>query len=632
MHLEGKSNYARLDSMDESEIYLKCISREMSQVGSDFFKMYSDEENRNLEAKLDILSERVKKKLDQMKEEEDKKEEKDKKKDTKKFKERLTRYYRFFEYRKQKLKAMHQPEYGSDKTYKEELKKIIYVKLSDIEEEELEEIADKDLMNEEKNKKLLIKFMDSYSNDIWDAAVGIYQTFADNEEMLELKKYISLINELCYKKESADYSYLERTYSELLERKKKTNQKKISQEGISEEYVTEEYLRITYDDPYKTLKRLAMIKLKNYANKHYDVIEHYSNKFLKMEEEGILKILLLENNELPVRMRVVRANTQKILRMVLNTVYSYLFNIEISDHPVLAKKSKKSLTYGELRILSFLRNPLFTDEEFKKREISLEDRQNRDTVDYSIMRVLEIFNSFVKDPVSIDKLIITHKYTCDVWKNGSKYLYFYTLHNQEHAIVLIQNIVKLIHAIDFFKISGVDYYILFLACYLHDISMVKIPAFDSFLLDTNEADQLAKELWDNFNEEFMHIDSSEKKISEMETKKDETKGDEEDYKSQEMEPDILSVKKYMLSSYKKLDGYFESSVRERHASDSAAEIRQRAEIRYLDTPMRELVVQVIFQYSDEEISRFDEIIHSMAHLIIEFSQGGGFDNTDNQYG
>ena len=116
-----------------------------------------------------------------------------------------------------------------------------------------------------------------------------------------------------------------------------------------------------------------MIKLKNYANKHYDVIEHYSNKFLKMEEEGILKILLLENNELPVRIRVVRANTQKILRMVLNTVYSYLFNIEISDHPVLAKKSKKSLTYGELRILSFLRNPLFTDEEFKKREISLED-------------------------------------------------------------------------------------------------------------------------------------------------------------------------------------------------------------------------------------------------------------------
>ena len=54
----------------------------------------------------------------------------------------------------------------------------------------------------------------------------------------------------------------------------------------------------------------------------------------------------------------------------------------------------------------------------------------------------------------------------------------------------------------------------------------------------------------------MHIDSSEKKISEMEQKKMRQR-DEEDYKSQEMEPDILSVKKYMLSSYKKLDGYFE---------------------------------------------------------------------------
>ena len=38
---------------------------------------------------------------------------------------------------------MHQPEYGSDKTYKEELKKIIYVKLSDIEEEEWKKLLTK---------------------------------------------------------------------------------------------------------------------------------------------------------------------------------------------------------------------------------------------------------------------------------------------------------------------------------------------------------------------------------------------------------------------------------------------------------------------------------------------------------
>lgn len=160
------------------------------------------------------------------------------------------------------------------------------------------------------------------------------------------------------------------------------------------------------------------------------------------------------------------------------------------------------------------------------------------------MRVIEIFYSFVKEPVRIDNLIVTHKYICDVWKNGSKHLYFYTLHNQEHAIVLIQNIVKLINTIDFLKISSIDYYILFLACYLHDISMVKIPACDSFLLDTDKADELAKTLLDSYNEEF--------------NKANLTKN------VQGNDIDILSVKKYMLDSYRKIDNYFEEAVRSKH--------------------------------------------------------------------
>ena len=281
-----------------------------------------------------------------------------------------------------------------------------------------------------------------------------------------------------------------------------------------------------YDDPYKSLKQLVQIKLKLYANKHYEVIDNFCKDFQKMQNEDILKFLLDNENGLFNKMKVVCANTQRTLRMVMNAIYSYLFNVEISDQPILAKNSKKGLTYGELRILSFLRNPLFNIEEFQKREILLDNGQNEHTVDYSIMRVIEIFYSFVKEPVRIDNLIVTHKYICDVWKNGSKHLYFYTLHNQEHAIVLIQNIVKLINTIDFLKISSIDYYILFLACYLHDISMVKIPACDSFLLDTDKADELAKTLLDSYNEEF--------------NKANLTKN------VQGNDIDILSVKKYML--------------------------------------------------------------------------------------
>lgn len=616
VHLDGKSNYTRLDNLDDSEVYLKCISREMSQAGSDFFRMYSDEENRNLEEKLDVLSKQVKAKRDQLVEEKSQKRdsgnedaiEKDED-DTQKFEKRLTRYYRFFEYRKQRLVAMHQPENGSDEDYKKELEKIIYSELS---EEDMED-----------DEKILQAFMNSYGADIWDAAIGMYQTFADDKEQNVLKNYILKINELCYGKASVEFSYLECTYRDLL-RNEEENDYSV-EEDIFEEtlkrYMTEEDLRDIYNDPYKTLKYLARVRLKRYANKHYEVAEDYSSKLLKKTDEEILKILLSENEKLPSRLRIVCASTQKIIRMVLNTVCSYLFNVEVSNHPVLAQNSKKALTYGELRILSFVRNSLFTIEEFRKREILLDDKQNKDTADYSIMKVLEIYHSFVKDPVSIDKLIITHKYTCDVWKNGSKHLYFYTLHNQEHAIVLIQNIVKLIHAIDFLKISAIDYYILFLACYLHDISMVKIPALDSFLTDTNEADELAQELLDEFNKELQK-DNLEEKITENEIK--------EKQNLYEDELDILSVKKYMLESYKKLDEYFEKKIRGRHAIDSSSEIRQRTEIKYLDMPMRELVAEVseahgadernIYSIKSNASSRlmsikFDKILLRLADLL-----------------
>lgn len=34
----------------------------------------------------------------------------------------------------------------------------------------------------------------------------------------------------------------------------------------------------------------------------------------------------------------------------------------------------------------------------------------------------------------------------------------------------------------------------------------------------------------------------------------------------------------------------------------------------------------IYQYSEEDIKKLEEIIRSTAHLIMEFSQEGGFDN------
>ena len=150
---------------------------------------------------------------------------------------------------------MRQPENKSTKAYKEELKEIIYGKeLLKGNNKILEKIQTKKRLSKKESKTVLECFVKSYSADIWTAAVGMYQIFADKHEIIKLRNYVVQIDELCFGERQTDFSYLEQTYRELIKR----------EEGISEEY-----LRILYDDPYKSLKQLVQIKLKLYANKHY---------------------------------------------------------------------------------------------------------------------------------------------------------------------------------------------------------------------------------------------------------------------------------------------------------------------------------------------------------------------------
>ena len=146
--------------------------------------------------------------------------------------------------------------------------------------------------------------------------------FCRRQRTEELEEYIDKIDKLCYGKKPVEYSYLRCVYRDLLSGRKENDYS-----GVSEEYMTEEEIRITYNDPYRSLKRLAMIRLKNYTNKHYEVADRYSCKLLEETDENILMKLLSEDTEkrIPAKFQVVCANTQKIIRMVINTIYSFLF-------------------------------------------------------------------------------------------------------------------------------------------------------------------------------------------------------------------------------------------------------------------------------------------------------------------
>ena len=603
----SKSSFIRLDQLDESEIYLKCVSREASQAGNEIFKMYSDEEDVILEGRLKALSDEIQKKIKEL----DQRLEQAKGEITKlqeapeeeqnpeaigefrkriqnwsKFRDRWIRYYRFFEYRKHRLNLRHICE--TDKSNKKELMEIIYtVNKYDTKEEKLK------------------AFMQSYNENIWDAAVSMYCEDISDTEKKELGKYIGELNKLCFEEENKESSFLYKVYKELIECGEKENNDQNTYKKSGMEFI----------DPYKTLKYFAACKMKSFSHKHYDVAEHWVEQIQKKNWKNAILERLLSKNMVEMA-GIVSENTSQFIRMVANAVYSQLFDVEIEDCFVIRKFNRKPLSCGEFRILLFLRNRLFTEEVFLDQKILLNDAKNKADLDYAVMEVVDIFQSFVADPIRIDKLILTHQYTCEVWKNGSKHLYFYTLHNQEHAIALIRNIVKLIHAIGFFKISSLDFYALFLACYLHDISMVKIPALDAFLIDKESGDSIA---WEHLSEIHQQI-ALKTRLA---------KGEKIEYRESDVE-DISQVKKWMTQSFRRLDAYYEKKIREKHASDSAVEIRTREDLNFLDETLREFVAEISEAHQADERDiyftkssaaekmvslKFDKILLRLADLL-----------------
>lgn len=603
----SKSSFIRLDQLDESEIYLKCVSREASQAGNEIFKMYSDEEDIILEGRLKALSDEIQKKIKELdqrldqamgeiiKLQEASEEEQNPEafgesrkciQNWSKFRDRWIRYYRFFEYRKHRLNLRHMCE--TDKSNKKELKEIIYT------------------VNKYDTKKEKLKaFMQSYNENIWDAAVSIYCEDISDTEKKELGKYIGELNKLCFEEENKESSFLYEVYKELIECGKKENNDQNIYKKSGMEFI----------DTYKTLKYFAACKMKSFSHKHYDVAEHWVEQIQKKNWKSAILERLLSKDMVEMAV-IVSENTSQFIRMVANAVYSQLFDVEIEDRFVIRKFNRKPLSCGEFRILLFLRNRLFTEEVFLDQKILLNDARNKADLDYAVMEVVDIFQSFVADPIRIDKLILTHQYTCEVWKNGSKHLYFYTLHNQEHAIALIRNIVKLIHGIGFLKISSLDFYALFLACYLHDISMVKIPALDAFLIDKESGDSIA---WEHLSEIHQEIALKTRLAKEEKI----------EYRESDVE-DISQVKKWMTQSYRRLDAYYEKKIREKHASDSAVEIRTREDLNFLDETLREFVAEISEAHQADERDiyytkssaaekmvslKFDKILLRLADLL-----------------
>lgn len=274
--------------------------------------------------------------------------------------------------------------------------------------------------------------------------------------------------------------------------------------------------------------------------------------------------------------KFVMKSSSEYQRRILNVYFSEIMGVVPSDALTFIKTNSRKFHYTELRILAYLRNKDFDLVQFEEfvEHIKDKDISNCMGIDMGLLDVLNRFISHVRKPEWVDSLILTHRLTKGLWYNGSKFLNSYTLHNEEHAVTLINKSLELTNRIDYFVLKDVDYYILFLACYLHDISMVIHPDLGRMSSAEGKNIAIISDLMVKMQDELKAFNTIKP----------------EDGKNSRLK----DAGKFLTSIFNEVYGYFEGEVRDHHATDSAKFIRERSNtlLSYLEPTLLSFVAKV----------------------------------------
>lgn len=271
----------------------------------------------------------------------------------------------------------------------------------------------------------------------------------------------------------------------------------------------------------------------------------------------------------------VRSLTNKLDQIIYNVILSCFFDVKPSGSLDIYCQNHNPISYDLYRILIYTRNKNIEIEDFKIFVLKILSNYNDIKLDPIIYEAMHYFNKHISNPKLLDDLILTHKFVSDYWKHGSKFLHFYTLHNHEHAIELIKASHKLTQTINYFSIKEIDYYILFMSCYLHDISMVKYPDLKStFLKGDLEASNI---IYSNFKRSIIDLNG----------------------KVHTVKP--VDIKNIILSNYLEVDGMFENLIRSRHANESAGMIRTIKDLDFIDPLYRDIIAEISASHGHDPI-------------------------------
>lgn len=313
-------------------------------------------------------------------------------------------------------------------------------------------------------------------------------------------------------------------------------------------------------DMYASLIRWAKENFNGFKNINSENQMKQFRAFLTTTKEPSMSIYVMMSNGYGEKdfTKFVMKSSSEYQRRILNVYFSEIMGVVSSDALTFMKINSRKFHYTELRILAYLRNKYFNLEQFEEfiEHIKDKDISNRMGIDMGLLEVLNKFISHVRKPEWVDSLILTHRLTKGLWYNGSKFLNSYTLHNEEHAVTLINKSLELTNRIDYFVLKDIDYYILFLACYLHDVSMVIHPDLGRMSSAEGKNIVIISDLMTKMQDElkaFNAIKPGDRKNSRLK-----------------------NAGKFLLSIFNEVYGYFESEVRDHHATDSAKFIRERS--------------------------------------------------------
>ena len=196
----------------------------------------------------------------------------------------------------------------------------------------------------------------------------------------------------------------------------------------------------------------------------------------------------------------------------------------------------------------------------------IEDNE-QENIDYLLLEVMDRFRLFVSNPDQIDNLILIHKFCSDTWKNGSKYLNFYTMHNQEHAVSLIKNVNTITKKISELQVNQNEAFILYASCYLHDISMVTVPNLLDIVKDEEAKGKIEKD-YDDLIQKF---------------------------ESGNLTYKINELIKIHNRVYDTIANY----VRRTHPATSAKEIGKHNELNFLSKESRQMIAKISLSHGND---------------------------------